>query len=29
MYRNLVDLPLPERFTDLLARLDQKRPPGS
>ena len=25
MYGNLVDLPLPERFIDLLARLDQKQ----
>jgi hypothetical protein len=28
MYGNLVDLPLPERFVELLAHLDQK-PEGS
>jgi hypothetical protein len=29
MYGNLVDLPLPERLVELLARLDHKQPEAS
>ena len=29
MYGNLVDLPLPERFVELVSRLDHKQPEGS
>jgi hypothetical protein len=29
MYGNLVELPLPERLVELLARLDHKQPEGS